>query len=36
MMGIEELNLDDFRLCMFAHMKNARVNQCKLHCSDFY
>lgn len=36
MMGMEELDLDVFRLSMFAYMKNSRVNQCELHYSNFY
>lgn len=34
-MGRAELNFDLFRLCIFAPMKNARANQCELHCSNF-
>lgn len=31
-MGREELNLDLFRLCMFALTRSARANQCERHC----
>lgn len=35
MMGREELNLDVFRLCIFAPIKSVRTNQCEKHCFNF-